>query len=208
MRTHVIDTARITGIGRIGSAKLAESGITTAADLDRLLLDRIPRFGEQSRLMLLLWRDGLAAEIGRNIAPERDRVAAAAEQLREARERETAAERSRLKQLVTRGEAALRSTATRAALPDARVAEAVGAFEQASLDLRHLGWSEQAPASVPRPPPASAPKPSTRAAGGCPLCGGPMIRRWARGGSAPNRYFLGCASYPSCSGSRALRRRG
>jgi len=49
--------------------------------------------------------------------------------------------------------------------------------------------------------PASAPRkaaPKIEVSETCPECGGPMKVRPGRGG----KYFLGCAKYPKCKGTR------
>lgn len=38
----------------------------------------------------------------------------------------------------------------------------------------------------------------------CPSCGGQMVRRLAKTGAKRGRFFLGCASYPDCRGTRTL----
>jgi restriction system protein len=38
---------------------------------------------------------------------------------------------------------------------------------------------------------------------GCPVCGGPMVRRQARRGANAGGHFYGCSRYPLCRGTRA-----
>jgi DNA topoisomerase-1 len=47
------------------------------------------------------------------------------------------------------------------------------------------------------PPPAKKAMPAVEVSETCPECGGPMKLRHARKG-----YFLGCAKYPKCKGTR------
>lgn len=38
---------------------------------------------------------------------------------------------------------------------------------------------------------------------GCPVCGGPMVRRQAKRGANAGTHFYGCSRYPACKGTRA-----
>lgn len=37
---------------------------------------------------------------------------------------------------------------------------------------------------------------------GCPVCGGPMVRRQAKRGANAGNHFFGCSRYPACKGTR------
>ncbi len=49
---------------------------------------------------------------------------------------------------------------------------------------------------------ATAPAPS--ATSGCPVCGGPMVKRQAKRGANAGGYFYGCSQYPACKGTRVV----
>jgi len=48
-----------------------------------------------------------------------------------------------------------------------------------------------------------AAQPPEASASGCPVCGGPMVKRQAKRGAKAGGYFYGCSRYPACRGIRA-----
>jgi restriction system protein len=52
----------------------------------------------------------------------------------------------------------------------------------------------------PSPVPAT---PASAPTSGCPVCGGPMVKRQAKRGANAGGYFYGCSRYPACKGTRA-----
>lgn len=194
-------------IGPRGIERLATAGIRTAGDLELDALIRVRGIGDRGTASLLLWRDMQAVAIARNVAIAPGEVEAASKTLAEEWARRRAIAEERLRRLVRSLDLTVDALAQRAAAADPRLAQAMRDHNQTLLDLSHLGFDAVTNGRVRRPP-APAPKPSkVRKGTTCPSCGGPMTRRWARAGSSPNRFFLGCSDYPRCTGTRPLRRK-
>ena len=197
----------IPGLGERGSARLVAAGLRHAGHLSRATLEAVSGVGEKSIVALLLWRDVAAVAAGRRATLEPLALAAESEDLRIRLDSEMELRRRGLDRLASETDAALDALLTRAGLPDSRLEAAVAAHRQATADLRLLGLSEH-DIVVGTPPVAtgsnSAPRPRLRPGMGCPVCGGPMVKRWARTGSSPGSLFLGCSAYPACTGSRPL----
>ena len=51
---------------------------------------------------------------------------------------------------------------------------------------------------------AAIPKAPAEDVCACPCCGGQMVRRQAKAGARRGEYFLGCATFPRCKGTRQL----
>lgn len=201
-------TAEIPGLGRRGVARLASADITCASDLSRPALEAVQGIGERGIVALLLWRDAATAAIDRSLEIEPSAITTAFEELNAVSLAEQERRKHRLNRLADELTAILDAMSVRSALPDGRLSAAIDAYQQAVADLRHLGLAEDQMRIQPTPA-AKTFAPKVRRPGGsaCPACGGSMVKRWARGGVSPARYFLGCANYPLCTGSRPMKSR-
>ena len=200
-----LSAAAVPGLGERGVARLAAAGITSAADLSRAALEAVHGVGERGIVSLLLWHASTTVAIGRTVRLDPAAIAAGIDDLRRRSLENEAARQRNLSRLSQELHVALDELATRATLPDRHLEEAMRKYQQTRANLRHLGLQEDGTAV---PLASSAPKPARKrhgaAGAACPVCGGPMVRRWAKGGASPNSAFLGCSSHPACTGSRPL----
>lgn len=208
LRQIPLTAAGIPGFGERGAARLSAAGIRNAADLTRTALAAVHGMGEKGIVALLLWRDISAVGIEQKTTLDPAEISAACEELQNCARQDEANREQKLMRLADKLHAALDELAVRAKSPDERLLAAVGAYQQALADLTYLGLPEDGHSTAPKPI-AQTSHPKTLKGGGtaCPLCGGPMVKRWARTGLSPSRFFLGCSAYPSCRGSRPLRSR-
>ena len=208
LRRLPLTAAAVPGLGERGVARLASAGIGCAADLDRAALEAVRGMGERGIVALLLWRDDAVVRIGRSVTPDPSAIAGAFDERRIRSFEDEARREERLVRLAAELDAALDELAVRAGSEDRRLEAVVDAYRRSLSDLRHLGLSEHdAPADQASVAQTSASKPRRSGTAACPVCGGAMSKRWARGGPNPNSFFLGCSNYPACSGSRSLRPR-
>ncbi|MBP2513767.1 topoisomerase DNA-binding C4 zinc finger domain-containing protein [Sphingomonas sp. PvP018] len=203
-----LSAARVPGLGDRGVARLAAAGITRAADLSRAALEAVHGVGERGIVSLLLWHACTAVEIGTMVRLDPAAVAAAVEDIRRRSLEKEADRERRLVRLASELDVALDDLASRASLPDRRLEEAMREYQQTRADLHHLGLRKDGTA-VPLASNASKPaqKRHGAARAACPVCGGPMVRRWPKSGASSNGSFLGCLSYPACTGARQLKPR-
>jgi len=218
MRSMPLDAARVPGIGASLSAHLVRHGIATAADVTRERLERVPGLGEARSAALLLWRDRVTVEVQRSVARE--------PRLLEAR---IAAETASIEAHIVRGEDVLRAQCAdlehrvarvrkRVWLVDQKVEAALHDRDQAAMDLELLGIDSNTRLALsrtpmPSPPSRAAVKPKKKSKAAkrqpvvCPNCGAPMVKRWANARQGSNKLFLGCSTYPRCTGSRPVTRK-
>ena len=207
--------ASINGVGPQRIDILSACGMVTAADLSRGSLEALDGVGERTIVALLLWRDALAVSVGRRVMVSPDEVAAIGAEARRRHRAEIAASERILDAMARELERAIADLTVMAGRRDAELEEAGLAFGRTAAELRRLGPisppSGAAPVDV-----VSALKVATAALsssakrkrrGGCPRCGAAMVKRWAGSGAASNRPFMGCTSFPGCTGTRPLRRR-
>lgn len=207
----------VPGLGERGIGRLAAGGITNAGQLSRTSLKKLPGIGERIIASALLWRDETSVAIRRAATVPAAEIAAAEKEASTRRRDHEAASAARIERHADELARALDDVARLASREERHIAEAAAAFDQAVADIRFLGLSDVAsqpvvPAarpSIPTKPagPAKPAKPAKSGGASCPTCGGAMVRRWARGGSSPGSYFLGCRAYPACTGSRPLKKR-
>ena len=219
MRTMPLDGSRVPGIGANLVAHLVRHGIATAADVTPARLGAVPSLGDARGAALLLWRDRIMVETPRAVASNPSLL-----------QRAIAAEMAATSEQIASAEDALRTRCAdlqhrvskvrkRVWLIDRKVEDALHYRDQQAIDLELLGIdsnvrlilslaAQSAPVpAAPAPKAAKTPKSSKRQPIVCPACGAPMIKRWANTGSASNKLFLGCSTYPRCTGSRSVRRR-
>lgn len=224
LRTAKLASAGIRGVGPGRLDALAKAGISAAADATRAKLGAVGAIGEAAIVSVLLWRGSVAARAARTCLVSSEAIADARRRI-EARQRAELIDIERKLDREARAlERLLDDVGTRARRRDPILDAALTEFEEASADLTHLdlpvpvGSGGVLAGNASAPAPARGPKTvggkttgklkskrNTSAARGCPLCGAPMVKRWARAGTSPNRYFLGCSRYPACTGSRPLR---
>jgi hypothetical protein len=160
---------------------------------------------------LLLWRDMAAIATGRTTTLDPAAITTAFAELRNRWIEDQARFERKLTRLAGELDTMLDELAVRVGSPDRRLHEALLSYRQASADMRHLGLPDDHASSAPALRPATVPKSVSkpRKPGGtpCPVCGGSMVKRWARTGPSPGSFFLGCSGYPACNGSRSLRTR-
>ncbi len=194
-------------IGPRGIERLAAAGIRVVSDLTLDTLSGVRGIGDRGTAALLLWRDMQAIAIARRTTVSPEEVDAASKAMTEEWARRRIIAEERLHRLVCSLDQAVDALRGRAEVGDPRLAKAMHDHAQALLDLSHLGLNVVA-TKRDRRPVVPAPKPAKLRKGtSCPSCGGPMTKRWARGGTSPNRFFLGCSDYPRCTGTRPLRRK-
>ncbi len=218
MRSMPLDAARVPGIGTSLSAHLVSFGIATAADVTRDRLETLPGLGEARSAALLLWRDRVTVEVQRCVARE--------PRLLQAR---IAAETASTEAHIVRSEDALRAQCAdlehrvarvrkRVWLVDQKVEAALHDRDQAAMDLELLGIDTNTRLALsrtpmPSPPSRAALKPKKKSKAAkrqpvvCPNCGAPMVKRWANATQGSNKLFLGCSTYPRCTGSRPVARK-
>lgn len=212
-----IRNAKISGIGPAKTATLISFGIETAADVNRIAVQRVPGFGDVMSRKLVEWRRKHESRFKYDPAPNSQDLAD--ERVLRGR---FAAEKAKLESTIRNGLGMLRNAkASLDALPakairDSALAEALAAQAQAKQDLRELGVSippstvaltvtpPQKPASQP-PSALRVTKPTltcvSKMSGTptCPRCGSPMRSRSGRYGQ-----FWGCSRYPDCKGTRNI----
>jgi len=208
LKRVLLSDAAIAGVGRRRLATLAAVGIVSAADIHRTALERIPAIGEQVTINLIIWRDGMRADFDRRIVVDPVALEQASTTIREKAREGAAAIKQTLIRKAGKLDRALDDVVKLTQVRDPLIEAAVKSVNRAKAELRHLGlevprgWSTKPDTVV-----AKSNSIGKKAKGPlCPLCGRGMVKRWARAGSSPNRYFFGCAAYPRCSGSRPIRR--
>lgn len=218
LETFPIWRAKIQGIGPAKVAALSSYGIDTAADVVIGRIVNVPGFGEVSAQPLLQWRRKLEARF-----VFRAQLLPTEIQEKQRIRQSCASQAAQFRTALLKGASDLqRATATmqaRAKSPDPAISRAHAKREQARVDLKYLGLPEpkvvvraaskpaarQMPSATPRYTTAQSNRSATPAAGAaCPTCGGRMVKRLARRGRNPGRYFLGCAAYPRCTGTRSI----
>ncbi len=208
LRRLPLTAAAVSGLGDRGVARLASAGIRCAADLSRVKLEAVRGVGERGIATLLLWRDASAIAIERSLTLDPSSIATAFGELRNRADDDRARREHDLSRLAGELDAMLDALAARASASDRQLEAAVAAYRQALADIRHLGLSENdASTAPPHRPPKPVPKARKPGGAACPVCGGSMVKRWARSGPSPGSFFLGCSGYPACNGSRSLKPR-
>lgn len=219
MRNLLLDAASVPGIGAGLRAHLVCHGIATAADVTRDRLGTVPGLGDARSAALLLWRDRVMVEARRSVARDLRPLEAS-----------IAAETASLDDHIDRAEDALRVQCAdlehrvakirkRVWLMDRTIEEALRDRDQAMMDLEVLGIDSNtrlilSRAQMPSPAAVSAPAKPKKKSGKakrrpvvCPACGAPMVKRWANSCQISNTIFLGCSTYPRCTGSRPVMRK-
>jgi hypothetical protein len=199
-------------IQHIGPAKLAvltSYGIETAADVSSEAVQNVPGFGPINSVPLVNWRRGLEGRFVYNPNPTKtdkdniDRIKVGIRQRATEIQRELATAPDRLRRL------AVVVRAHQAAI-EPMLQTLYDKKEQILVDLRHLGLPAPAsdmhlaqPATVATQNPLGTPSQiATAVSPKCPLCGSRMMVRTARRGGNSGQRFYGCASFPSCRGTR------
>ncbi|KQN01453.1 topoisomerase DNA-binding C4 zinc finger domain-containing protein [Sphingomonas sp. Leaf25] len=218
MRTMPLDTAGVPGIGENLRSHLVRHGVATAADVTRAVLSTIFNLGEARSAALLLWRDRIMVKAQRSIVGNRPLLDGA-----------IAAGMTAMRGQIANAEDALRAQCAdlehrvskirkRVWLVDRQVEDALHDRDQAAMDLELLGIDNKALLALSKVPPSPAqtvappkakkrPKTAKRQPVVCPACGAPMVKRWANAAKTSNKLFLGCSTYPRCSGSRPVHRK-
>ena len=223
LRSVDLSTSAIPGVGGVRKQLLRAAGVVTAAQLKPVTLAAVKGLGAAATAALLVWRDRVAAERRRalhcSVAALPDARSAIAARVAEIE----AAAAGAVRDL----ERAVATTRDLARLPDGPFSDALAARDQAVADLHYLCFPVPGVGAASAAQPTAAfllhlaTSPSVRAgkgsarpklkaksnAKGCPKCGGPVVKRWARSGPSANGYFLGCQAYPSCTGSRSIGKR-
>lgn len=199
-----LTSLNVPGLGKRGVARLAAAGIANAADVDPVNIRAVGGISERAATALMLWRNTTASSIECEVKVRPGDVIAEKARMMEEWRREDASIEDRIRSMNADLERDVQMLLARASQPDARMDEAITRYAQAEADLDHLGIDKPVVNSQRAQSPKTKSGKAFRTA--CPDCGGPMVKRWARAGSSLQRYFLGCARYPSCSGSKPIRR--
>lgn len=199
-----LTSLNVPGLGKRGVARLAAAGIANAAEVDPVNIRVVAGISERAATALMLWRNATASSIECEVTVRPGDVALEKARMVEEWRREDASIGDRMGSMKADLERDIGMLLTRASQPDPRMDEAIARYWQAEADLDHLGIDKPVVKAKRAPSPKTKIRKGSRTA--CPDCGGPMVKRWARAGSSPQRYYLGCARYPSCSGSRPIRR--
>lgn len=217
LRAAKIRDAVIAGVGPALRSRLSQHSIETAADISRDALTKVSLLGTDRAFALLLWQEGLAVAAERSLRGNEQFMLHAAEQstsqFRDNLGKLTEAIKGEITDLQRRQLALQKQTAC----IDPPLVAALAEREQARVDLEHLGIYPPAAVramvmNTVHPPPTSVPPtPVKRAAKSCPLCGSPMVKRWApssRSARVTTTMFFGCSRYPTCRGTLPARSAG
>jgi DNA-binding helix-hairpin-helix protein with protein kinase domain len=214
MRSKSLGAASVPGIGASLRTHLVKYGIGTAADITAAALQATPRLGGARIAALLLWRDRVRVEAQRAVAADpgrlRSKVAAAMAE----KDASLAQAKDALRADAIDLEFRVSKVRRRLWLVDQKLEAILQSRDQAAVDLEVLGIGNLANALLPRSPvpPGQARKAKSkakikkgsRAPVTCPACGAPMVKRWGQAGQGGPSLFLGCSTYPQCTGSRNI----
>lgn len=201
MRMVGVATASFPGLAARHRAALAAMGGWSAADVDRARLASVPGLGAPAIAALLVWRDRVAARIGREVGRVPASGAGVLAGRASSRRATTAAA---LERAVRRLEAQHARSIALIRAPSPECDSAAAARAQAIADLRYLGFPVRTGARSGSPTGGGRSRAPAKA---CPDCGGALVRRWAGSGAPVGGYALGCSAYPACTGSRPVRAR-
>ncbi len=219
MRTILLDTAHVPGIGGGLRAHLVKHRVATAADVTPERLEAVPNLGDERCAALLIWRDRVMVEAQRSVASNHHAL-----------DTRITAEMDALMERIARADDALRAQCAglelrvskvrrRVWLLDRKVDDALHDRDEAAIDLELLGIDKKAlaafSAGATSPPSQNVvaakakkkSKPAKRKPVVCPACGAPVVKRWANAPQGSNKLFLGCSAYPRCTGSRPIHRK-
>lgn len=220
MRNMSLGAASVPGIGASLRAHLVKHDLMTAADVTAAALRTIPQLGGARVAALLLWRDRVKVEAQRAVATDPDRLRGKIAAAIGEKDVGIARAKESLRAEAVDLEFRISRLRKRVWLVERKLEAILQARDQAAIDLEVLGIDNLADTFRQKPSvllagacnakakPKAKHKKSKRAPVTCPACGAPMIPRWAQAGQGGSSLFLGCSTYPRCTGSRPIHRQG